>query len=375
MIQGIGAYTFTWVISCLLLFYEYQHVNNIGHNFEEKNCYWSKKKISLIVVVIISAFFSLYNYYVTIASSVTGGDRQNYILNFNGVRATPSIGLGAIMKLVHLIGGNIMVLYCFTTFFCVFITLIAYRESEDATPYAFYLLCLTQYFLATLTALKQCYASAFAVLFFVLMIEKNTKKSRIISGICVIMACLFHSTGFILIPLFFLLNSKRQEKVIVLYFLMLLIIALFFKPIMIMAGTILSPVIPSLGAKISEYFIVSNDTTEGIAVSFLKGMPYYFITFLGSIERNKLVGKIKNYDKYLLVCLTGAFLYLVSLYSAWFNRFIYFFNFAFCIFFGKIIEGLCLRENKMVYNFVLQSCLIFITYRFLYLIYSLYGGF
>jgi len=333
-------------------------------------------KMPIFTALVISSLFTLFNVYVTTHSVAIGSDRQNYILNFNGYRSTPSIGLRFVMDFVHLTGGDIQTLFYITTFVTTFITLIAYRLSKKANPYVFYLLCITQYFLGTLTALKQCYASAFAVLFLVFILEYNSQKSRLAAILCVTLSCLFHPAGYILIPIYIIVATEKRRKSIAPYIFILLVIGLFFNKFMVAAAMLLRTTVPSLASKILEYFSESsNSVQENINYSFLKGIPYYIIVLIGLVRRRDLRERIEHYDDYLIIVGTGAFIYLVSIYNAWLVRFVYFFSFVSFTFFSQLLKTMEIKENIIILNIVVQISLILITYRFLYLVYKLYGGF
>ena len=375
MYLAIGLYTLIWLVCSLIVMYQYQMRNSRYAKYIGSDLY-TKNKLSIMAVLVISMLFTFFNVYATRTSMATGGDRLNYIVNFNGMRASPSIMLTAIMQMIHYFNGTIESLYYFTTFVCVIITMLAYRWSKDATPQSFVLLCVTQYFLTTLTALKQCYASALAVLFFVLILEYRSRKTDILAIICIAIAILFHTTGVVLIPLVIIVKVPTKRLNLVIYAIALILIAFFFEPFMKFTGRLVMPLSSGLGNKILAYFSEGSELgSDGIAMSFIKGLPYYFITFYGIIKRETLKDRIANYDNYLLVVGTGAFLYFVSLYNVWLGRFVYLFGFVSFVFFGLLMKELNLRGNRIIYKSFVFSCLTVVTYRFLYLIYTLWGGF
>lgn len=376
MFSGIFVYTIVWMVSCMIVHHHYNRQRMLNEGTDE----WDRSirnnvKMPVFTALVVSGLFTLFNVYATTQSVIIGGDRQNYILNFNGYRQTPSIGLGFVIDFVHLIGGDIYTLFYVTTFICVFITLMAYRLSKKADPHAFYLLCITQYFLATLTALKQCYASAFAVLFFVLLLEYHSRKSRLAAILCIVLACLFHPSGYILIPLYIIGVVKKTGRNIAIYLLALIIIGVFFERFMLGAAILLKPMAPSLTTKLLEYFGESTDMVQnGISISFLKGIPYYFIALVGLARRKYFRDEIDNYDSYLVIVVTGAFIYLISIYSTWLGRFIYFFSFVTFVFYSQLLKTMTMKA-RMTYGMLVQGSLVLVTYRFLYLVYKLYGGF
>lgn len=377
MYSGILLYTVIWIVSCLIVRFHYDRQIALNFGWDERDDgYVHTIKMPIVSALVIAGLFTLFNVYATMHSVSMGADRRNYALNFSGYRPTPSIGLRYVMDFVHWIGGDLQTLFYITTFVCVFITLMAYRLSKKASPYVFYLLCVTQYFLSTLVHLKQCYASALAVLFFVLMLEYNSKKSRLAAIVCVAFACLFHPTGYLLIPMYIIFAAEKSKRNVALYALLLLIIGLFLDRFMLWSAMLLKPAVPSLASKLLQYYGNIRDVTqEGMSYSFLKGVPYYIIVLIGLFKRRDSREKIEHYDDYLIIVGTGAFLYMVSVYNSWFGRFIYFFCFVTFTFFLQLLKTMESKEDIVLLNTAVQISLIFFTYRFLYLVYEQFGGF
>ncbi|MBQ3461190.1 MAG: EpsG family protein [Solobacterium sp.] len=376
MTTSIGLYTIIWIVASLIVLYQYVHREKKSSLYDIRSGLYAKKKLSIVAVICIAGLFTLYNVFVTSTSVVMGSDRLNYVANFNGLRTSPSISLMFLMHIIHRVNGSIETLFYFTTFFCVFLTLIAYRRSKDATPLSFVLLCVTQYFLITLTAIKQSYTSAFAVLFFVLILEYKSKKASFLAIACIILACLFHTTGYVLIPLYIMVKSPKNRYNLFIYGIVLLILVFAFEPAMLALARIVTPIIPRLGGQLTAYFSdTSGNASDGIAISFIKGLPYYFITIYAVFKRNTLKDRINNYDNYLLVIATGSFLYFVSIYSGWLSRFVHLFSFVSFVFFGLLMKEVRIPSNRTIYKGFMFVSLAIETYRFLYLVYALWGGF
>ena len=373
MYSGIAIYSLIWIASSLIVFFCYK--KSIGfHN--PNGSIEHRSKMPIPATLLISLLFTLFNVYATVNSVAMGGDRQNYMGNFLGYRASPSIGLTFLMNWTHVLGGSLESLFYFTTFSCTFITLMAYRMSKKTDPLAFSLLCMTQYFLTTLTALKQSYTSAFAVVFLVLILEYNSKKSNAAALVCALLACLFHSTGYILIVLFIVVRIVRATKNVNIYLLFLFIVAIFFKRIILIAAIVIQPVLPSLAHTITAYFGPGGiSETTGSSTAWIFGMPYYYITILGIIKNKDLEKKIPGYDEHLFIVGIGAFFLLMSTYSEWLARFVYLFSFSSMIFFSELMKTIQIEATKKTYTYLLAAMLLIFTYRFLYLIYTLYGGF
>ena len=364
-------YTVTWVICYFIIQQNYarrlRFLTNSGQN---DNIEFAKNKISYASMVAVTLLWVLFNAYITSTHPITGGDRMNYLVNFAGQRETPSLGLSWMIAAVKAFGGNMNVLFYLTTFICIFMTMLAYKYSVDATPKSMLLLFLTQYGYITLTALKQSYTNAFATLALTILIQKHTKKENYICLFLILLSCVFHPTGYILMPLYFVLVANRSKRGITLYAIAIIVIAFFFQPLMLVLARILSPIVPSLGTKIYQYFNeAASESGESLSMSFIKGLPIYLISILGLIKRKHLVNIIDAYDKYLIICLTGSFLYLMSIYNDWMYRFIYLFYFPIFVFYSLIIKNLTIKTNRMIIDPVICVGLAVVLYRFLFIVF------
>ena len=203
-------------------------------------------KISITAIVFIALLFTVYNIYVTNVSVSMGGDRTNYYMAFSGLRKSSSLGLEFVFDVVRILSGNITTVFYITTFVCVALTLLAYRLSDEATPATMLLLFLSEFIFSTFVNLKQCYTSAFAALFFVIAIQDKGRKSKYLCISLIILACLFHPVGFVLIPLYFIIKKSSGKLFKLIVYVMLLIVILFFEKIMGSLSILLTPVFPSL---------------------------------------------------------------------------------------------------------------------------------
>lgn len=368
--KSILVYTFCWLISYLLAKWTYniqiKKVKTIG--FSNKNSITYEKKMPYYLIIIISAIFTFYCYYSMAPEDSMAADRQNYTMNFSGNRESPSMGLTAIMGFVLLNGGDFKQLLYISTFSSIFITLIAYRKSKDATPQALLLLFLSQYVLTTLTALKQCYASAFATLAIVLMIQKRNILKDLIIITLILLAILFHPVGYVLLPVYFIMryfdNKKRNVNQMIL---VLLFFSIAFIPIMQILIFLLSSFLPSLSGKIDQYFGSDGmEDTESSFFVFLKALPIYIITYYGLAKRNRIKKTIEFYDHYMIICIICSFICLMSLYNVWMLRFMNLFQFVIYIFFVCYLNKIAPLNAKRLFILVALTQLV-LTYRFLYI--------
>lgn len=369
------AYTITWILSYFVIELNYngylQKYNNSPEtsiNDKDLGSNTYKNKISNTSIVIVALIWVVFNIYITALHPVISGDWINYQLNFSGQRQSPSFGLDLLIKAVRGMGGNLYTLSRISTFICMTITMVAYRYSKDASPNTFFFLFLTEYAYLSISLLKQTFTNAFASLFFVIAINYKTKRSRIICIIIIALACLFHPSGLILVPMFVILQFPRTKRSISFYLLFIFIFAFFLRSIMFAVGRILIPVIPAIGLKILQYFNETSNTD--INYVFLKSLPELCIVLLGLYKRKTLRDFVENYDDYLIVASTGEFLYLMSIYNVWLYRMIYLFHFAIFVFFGVLLKNLSLESNRKIIFWIIAISLGIIMYRFLYLTFA-----
>ena len=323
------------------------------------------RKMSFLMIIVISLLFTFHNYYVTTVLSFMPGDRMNYVQNFDYGRESPSLGLTGIMLLIQSYNGDFNTLLYYTTFVCMFITLLAYRYSREATPNALLVLMLSQYIQMTYDGLKQSYASAFATLMLVILLKEHTIKRDITCIILIVMAILFHVSSFILIPIFLWIRFKshfNSRKLL----LPLLIASIAFIQLLFILSYVLSSFVPVLSEKIDDYFFSDNEDQYSAAMSIIKGVPFYIIAYIGYKYRDKLVNKIYHYDGYCLIAMLCAFMFFMNVYNAWMSRFTYYFQFVSYIFWGLILLKL---PHFKIYNVAIILITGIITYRLFIMIF------
>lgn len=334
----------------------------------------SKTKINYMSMLSVSILFTLYNVYLTKSHGILSLDRGNYLFEFQGYRYVKSIGLQWIFDIVHLIGGNIYTVFYLTTFLCVLLSLIAYKKADFADYRIFPLLMMSEWFFNTVTLLKQCYACAFAMLFFAYVLKPKTPKNIILSLIFAIVAFLFHTSGVILIPVFIAINFKQmKEWWTIVALLLLFIITFLLRPILLISSNVIADISPILAEKIIHYFIEGD--TSGSAFSIVKWIPFYYIVFMGIIFKDTLKDKIFNYNKFLIVSAVAACMALFSANIYWFYRFLFLFYLPAFSYYIMMNSTLRKEENKLINNCVVYGVSGVVFVRWFILMYINCGGF
>ena len=374
MVTSIVLYTLVWYVSYLLVKHRFDMLClKVNIKACEPSSGISKQKMPYWMIILICLLLVGYDYYVTTSNASMGGDRSNYLYNFDGERETPSKALSAILGLLWILDGSFEDLLYISMFVSVFITLLAYRLSEDATPKSILFLFFTQYFLTFLTALKQCYASAIATLVIVLLLQKKSRIKEIIIFMLMVLAALFHSAGYLLFLIYFLIRYPKSKYNIRYIIIILVIVVVLFMPIMSIFSSIIGSLLPQLSSHVDSYF--GKDATvitEGSVFSFIRGTPFFIITWLGYRNLNRLESFVPNYYNYFLISLICSLFYFLDIYNGWMSRFTYLFSFVSFVFYFRISKYL---KCCHFYNLIIGLSAAVVTYRFLFLVYSLSNGF
>lgn len=329
------------------------------------------KKMPIWMMLVICAMFTYYNYYMTSTSVDMAGDRQNYLYDFEGGRESASTGLLGVMGLIYLVGGSFEHLLYVSSAVSLFFPLLAYRHSKEANPTTLLLFILSLYILVSFTALKQCYTNAFATLALVLMLQEKTTPKEIIIWVLMLLAMLFHPTGYILPPIYLYLRFFNGKVNITRLLITLFFVMLLFEPIMRLLGQVFG-VFSFFSSKIDEYFGSDADKWEEHGImSIFKGLPFYYISYLGLKWRSRIKNQIRNYDVFLLLSFICSFLFLMNIYNYWMSRFMYLFLFVVFLFLCQMSRHI---PNSKFAILAVGFMTAVITYRELYLIYTLYGG-
>lgn len=363
-IPSIFLYIFLCIISIFIAKKDYK---------KQKN----GNKLSIISIFIISLLFTIYNVFITKTSISLSGDRQNYLYAFNGIRESSSVGLAIIINVIKSFTNEVEILYYASTFITMLVTLLAYRKCKEATPNSLAFIFTTQYVLFTFAGLKQCYANAFAALSIITALQKEKVKDILLSILFAIIAIFFHPTAYILIPILLLVLTKKSKVKNIVLLLLLVAIILSFEQLISVAGNIIEPYIPELTTKINQYIGENANDALGSTgrLAILKGIPFYIISIIAWINRDKLKDKIKNYDNYMVISIIASTTFITSFYNAWIYRLSYYFYLPTAILFANIIDKSTRNNNTKLIKLLIFGTSTLLTLRYVFLIYSNYGGF
>ena len=337
-----------------------------------------KKKMPIIAIVIVAFIFGLFNKLNTewIGNSIYGGDRQNYLQDYYG-RLTGYQGFDLFLRLAATYIGDFNLTLYFTTFLCCLTILIVLRYSEQATPSTLAFILASNFVFFTFTGLKQALAGIFVNIFFLLALSR--RRGFVVDVCCIAMMFLsvqFHITGYVLLPVFFMLrlNYDRGRKS-ALIFMVLLITLLFMEPILLGLARFLGSNATVLVDKINEYLTEDALQPAEGRLAFLKGVPYYCLTYFAASSRHEMVSKIQNYDRYLIISGLASMFSASTIVSYWFPRFTYLFVFPCAILYGLLVMGIEDKRRRQLMTLTILMPLLFFTLRSNMLVFINYGGY
>ena len=336
------------------------------------------KKLRIFSIIAISSLFTLINWFATtvLANNVLGSDRLNYSIEYSGSRSVQSPGLQFIFDIVSKCGGDIYEVFYITTFLTVFITLIAYRRSKFTSPKLITLLLVSEYVFFSFTGLKQSYAAAFSFLFFVNAIEDKTKRGLILCVFDIVLAILFHSSGYILIPLLIILRIGRENKKKFYFITCAAVLCLVFLPnIMQFISSHVGSFLPILSFKIEKYFGNISGGLDNQWSAIIKYISFFYISILGVLNRKRFKYVINEYDSLLLVAVIGSLVVLYSMFSYWFQRFRYSFYFPVFLLYDLIDRNEEFKGNRVINDVIVIGGSLLVTTRKILLIFKNFGAF
>lgn len=315
----------------------------------------------------------LYDLYVTETSINMGGDRTNYLYEFNNGRGILTLGLQKVMDWFRVFSNDFTMFILLICCICVGLTLFAYRISSDSTPIVILLIFSSQYLFSIFVNFKQCFANAFAAIFFAVLFSKKRRKRDLLCIGIIILACLFHEASIILLPIYLMCRGK-EIKHLEIWFILFIIVMLFLDKFALLGANIVSPFAPGIASKINLYFTNISEVESRIII-LLKGIPYYVILWIAIRRRNQIIEKINYYDEYVLITMVMVFLQVGALWSYWLPRAQYFLYLPVFILFGQIMDKTDETKSNIVIKLLVCGSVLFFSLRDLILMYIRYGGF
>lgn len=361
--KAIGAI----VIYCFIIFTSYYSIKHL-------ECTNKRHKFPVLNIAFISVLCSFLNRFVSQGKAITGGDRGNYLQDFNG-RLTGFLGFDTYLHITHYFTDDFFLVLYLTTFICCALMLISHWYSDDSKAQNILILFCTPFVLTIFVNLKQCFTCIFASIMFAAMSKPKNLKQDLICILCIILACLFHASGYLLIPIFLIIRFYKNINFKI-TIVSLIAIAFFLQPVLLFVADHTASIFPTLSIKLNEYFTEGSiHETDGSTIAFIKGAPYYIATILGLIHRRANKDVDEKYDMYLLILCIGSVSYACSLASYWLIRLISILYFPVSIAIYKVISLEKKPKYRLLEYIIVVGGLAFFTIRSLALNILNYGGY
>lgn len=321
-------------------------------------------KVPRVNILVISLILSFYSYKLGIPQGMP--DRANYAFSFlhrypyyygsleSLLNARTEPGFLLFNMLIGKITNEAKWIFCMATFITSIINLYVISKISNKYLSVITLTMISLYFFQGTYLIRQGMAVSFANLALIAYLEGKPKKYMLFS----IVACTFHSTAVIMIPLYYIFKnfkSKRNYITIFLYFIMTLI---FLNPIL----RIVLPRIPYIG----QYIMIDNlgfaNRAKSIT-SVLKGFPYYYITILALIKRRALKKKIDKADVYILSSILYSICWVLSYNMYWIFRLGWYFMLPTLVLVPVLFSIIRDKSERLIMGSIFILLTIVISYR------------
>lgn len=371
--MGVFESLFKTSLYFCMFFFIYQYIKGKCSNKIDGNAIAVKNEsilsMDVFQMLIISFAFGLYSIYIT-APELTH-DRQNYAFSFRIERKlTPAMNI--IFDMIRKVTDNPKVIFFFISFLMLFLLLVACKVNRSFRPRAFLLMAVSNLLIFSYNGLKQAPAIGFIAIAVSLLLSKR----YFLSVGCAIIAILFHESALIFFPiLLLLLGAKKRWIRMVEYAGCLFFLIAFPKMTQIVVD-----ILKVSGISVIEEMGGYLDATGGIAVDVniwtaFKGIPYYLIAIFGIVCRKKMKKEIENYDKYLVMSVFTANVYMLSIYMYFMWRFAIYFYFFDFVFAAQLIDKCKYKKLASSFYYLMLIILGFVSFRYYMQYFISYGGF
>lgn len=343
-----------------------------------KHSYQHAKKMSWLSIILSCSMFAGYAF--VIGNDKAGGDRGNYALRFveGWDVSKESVGLNWAYETLRPISLDPDFLFITFEFAYIFISLVAYRYYKQATPRGLLLVLSSLYPLFGCYAIKQAISQALVTLALVVYFNQDGKtfcKSLFPYFLCsmlVLGGIVFHEAALFVLFFFVLFLFWNSGILHTLCYIVIAVTLLAFPVFQAYLFDNIGFYSADLESQIESY---SNGLgVDSSALTIVKGLPLYIITYVGIRFRSQYKHTIPCYDKLLLFAVVSSYFVLISVYNYWYFRFALYFS-LFVYTFATMLRnkqqelGLSTKWYKWTYIITLLLTLKEITQ-----IYFLYGG-
>ncbi len=321
-------------------------------------------KVPWINLTIITLLLSIYSKTLGITGDLV--DRVNYAFSFLyrypasyhslealwGEKTEP--GFILLIQLIRRFTRDPDWFFFVTTFLSAGISFYVLYKISNKYVAGIALFMLSLYFFQSTYLIRQSLAVAFANVAVMNLLNDKRMKYFIFTGI----ACMFHSTAFIMLPVYFVFRYARTKRIYV-------ILVLFFIVLFLASGPLFATLIPGL-PYVGQYIVLENfeyALGDGSPAAIIKGFPFYLITFLALLNREALRVKMKHADIFILSSLLYSMSWLLTYNMYWLFRIGWFLMLPTLVLIPELFKVIKDKKERMFLGSIFILSLLFITFR------------
>lgn len=318
----------------------------------------TERRIPWLNITMIGLILGLYSKFLGVSGGLV--DRITYIYNFHYrypayyssfealLKAKTEPGIVVVSMLIAKFTDNALWLFFIITFITTMINLYVISRLSKDYAVVVLLMFFSLFFFDGIYLIKQVTAVAFANLAFYSLVRERKGRYFIYS----LIACLFHSTAVIMLPMYLIFRKSGSKKAYVTAFAVFVALFVYLGPLI----KVLFPNIPF----VSQYLTMESygyTLGGGSTASFIKGIPFYIITILSIVNREALKKELKHADLYIMSSAFYSMFWMLTFNMYWFYRVGWYLMFPVLIMIPALFR--CIKENK-AYLFLAGTGILFL---------------
>ncbi|NME82450.1 EpsG family protein [Clostridium sp. SM-530-WT-3G] len=281
-----------------------------------------------------------------------------YLYNINKshyVLMPSELGYRLILEIVYnLLGGDSQWIFAITSFITlsiIYYVILKIKIVEINKSLALFMF-LTMYYLSSYNIMRQYMAMSFVFIGYYYMLVKENMKKYIL---CIGLACLFHITAVIMIPVYFIVNkiSSKKNKIIICVFLLSLFIGYDF-----ILGLIIKI------DNFARYNIYASNPLNSKSMWKIIAMrlPMLIIIYRKKYELCKS-NKINN--KLITLAIFEVLLSLFSNKNVWLYRLSYYFIFSYILLLPQVYSISIKKQKPFLGLYIVAYSFAYFLYNFM----------
>lgn len=266
----------------------------------------------------------------------------SYYLSHKLSLKNDEIGFGVLIKVIQLVTLNPQFLFLIVAIIINILIMIFIRKHTEFFELGYFLFIALYFYYSSFNILRQWIAIAIFLYAIRYIYNKNFKKYLL----CIFIACTFHKTAIITIPMYFILNMKLNKKNIIIVSLTILMLYVGLDTILLKANSIFN----INTTKYLNYF--NKDDTigaKGYAYSIITMMTLLIILFT---KKQYLLKNEHGKEDIIMLVIMLAFS-IMGINSMIFSRLQLYFLPYLVVIIPNILKVIIKKQRKFVYAVIM----------------------